>query len=455
MTTAVETRVLVAGGAATILVGSLIYWLVQVYPLSVELSRLRTQVVSEQQAKESAQRTFEQQKTKMGEAMAEIQRLHLFDLRDETDFNRVFASRSNVGLLAFTEIFQQNNVSVESLLPGNIENRPIIAQGSAQGGVLRKRYRIQGSGLYQNLVKAFEGIKSFPPAVDIERYSLKYQGTEGTQARVSFDMTIGINFLSTTQQLEAASASPPATSSVAFEPLDDFVPTAMASESSVNGVLPVPVPGAPQNLLQNLQQLAPPPQGAKVGWLDQWWSWLDPDAIAAPATASPTPAPYLFNTGKAATLGRAEPFLPLAGAVLRKVAPMAMPLGALPTVNLLPPAVVPEAPPPQAALIAVLLSNDRPANALLQYGGTRALIHQGSVLEGGDQVVAIGRDFVLIRHKKALRRVELRSIGSTQSEEEPKAPMTLPVGSPVPSATGAAVPTPLLPPVPQAPRLPN
>lgn len=517
MTTAVETRFLIAGGSTTILVGSLLYWLLQVRPLDLELSRLQTQIVAEQQAKEAAQRSFELEKAKMVAATAEIQRLRLFDLRQETDFDRVFGSRSNVGLLAFTEVFQQNNISIESLVPGNIEQRPIVAQGSLQGGVLRRRYRIHGSGLYQNLIKAFEGIKSFPPAVDIERYSFKYQGVEGTQARVSFDMTLGFNFLVSTLQLAAASASAQATPSVAFEPLDDFVPTPGSNEASasVDGLLSVPVPGAPQNMIQNLQQLAPAQQGARIGWLApadlptmswlgeahehvraarlsnsrgwaaeegylipsrvslnprsstlpslalaNWWGWLDPVAIAAPATGSlpPTPAPYLFNVGRKTTLGRAEPFLPLAGAVLKKIAPLAPPIATLPTVNLLPPALIPEDPPPPAVLLAVLLSDDKPANALLQYGGTRALVHQGSVLEGGDQVVAIGRNFVMIRHKKALRRVELRSIGSAPSASSPVSAAT----SKEPSITleqkrplSTNAPTPPLPSVPQAPRLPN
>lgn len=452
MSFAVETRALIAGGSTTILVGSLLYWLLQVRPLDLELATLRTQAIAEQQSKQATLLSLEQQKAKMAAALEEIQRLRLFDLRPETDVDRMFASRANVGLLAFTEVFQQNSITVEWLMPGNIENRAILVQGAPQGGVLRKRYRIRGSGLYQNLIKAFEGIKAFPPAVDVERYSLKYQASEGTQARVSFDMTVGFNFLVTPQQLETASASTLATPSVAFEPLDEFVPTASssASSASVDGLLSVPVPGAPQNIIQNLQQLAPP-QGAKVSWLGQALGWLDLVAIAAPATGSPppspTPAPYLFNVGRKTTLGRAEPFLPLAGAVVKKAPPlpdpMAPPLASVPPVNLLPPAVVPEVPPPPSVLMAVLMSNDKPANALLQYGGARALVHQGSVLEGGDQVVAIGRDFVLIRHKKALRRVELRSLGSASQA----------AGSdPAGTATAKEAP---LPSVPQVPRLPN
>lgn len=484
MSRAVETRILIAGGATAILVGSLIYWLVQVRPISLELSRLRTQILAGQQAKQSAQATFDIEKSKMGVATAEIQRLRLFDLRAEKAFDRVFASRSNVGLIAFGEIFQNNTITVDLLTPTTLDTRPIYAQGAFQGGVLRQRYRIHGTGLYQNVLKAFEAIKTFPPVVDVERYSLKYEGTTGTQARVSFDMTVGFNFLVSMTQLAEASASAKATPSIAFESLDDFVlatPSTQASPSA-NGLLSVPFPGAPQNLIQNLQQLAPPAPGGKVGWAKTWMNWLDPMALAAPATgtvkpaAAPTPPPYLFNVGKATTLGRAEPFLPLGNAA-KQIAPLALlapPLAGVPTVNLLPPAIVVEPPETQATLMAVLLSNNRPANALLQYGGTRSLVHQGTVLEGGDQVVTIGRDFILIRHKKALRRVELRSIGAsptppaiTTAKPDPPAPKETSF-TPAASTTGPVVPAPnlptatpgaaiapALPPLPPTPRLPN
>ncbi|MNL44211.1 hypothetical protein D3C87_1667710 [compost metagenome] len=114
------------------------------------------------------------------------------------------------------------------------------------------------------------------------------------------------------------------------------------------------------------------------------------------------------------TLGRSEPFLPLG------------PARELPVPTLLSKPLAPRAvsPLPSTQLLAVLLSNNGQASALLQVENARLRVRAGSMLAGGGQVAAIGKDFVLVRRDGVLHRIGLSAGESAPSAlVAPSAPL--------------------------------
>lgn len=430
-------KVLLAGGLGLLLVAFLTYYIVVIRPVNEEATRLRTQLESVIRERDIYQTQLNDKKSRLTTVSDEIQRLKLFDLRTENAFDAALANRSNLGLIALSEILQRNSIIIESLTPGPIDQNKITIQGMANGGVLHRRYMIRAQGRYQDVQTAFAAFKSLPPALDIDYYDIQYIGAEGNRARVFFEIGFGFNFLVTTQQF------------------DQFAEMASASLAAASASLPFSFPGSSQGTDaasgNTAPQAAPASSSSQVSVVDPWWqtiaTWLDPSAMAAPApTVAKQPAPkptqkpglalraYTFSVDKGVNLGRAEPFLPL-GPDRGAPAQLAKPIAPVRPVA---------APLPEAAVLAVLLSNDGPATALLQYGNERMRVRPGSLLTGGAQVAAIGRDFVLIRYQGTLHRVGLQS-GSMPVFNAPSLPS---------QPTPANPQTPQAVPVPDIPRLP-
>lgn len=414
-----DPKVLLAGVLGLIVVAFLSYYLVVIRPVDEEAKHLKTQLENVLRERDVYQSQLTDKKSHMTTVSDEIQRLKLFDLRTDAGFDAALANRSNLGLIALSEILQRHHITIESLAPGPIDQNKITIQQQPNGGVLHRRYTIRAQGYYQDVQGAFAAFKGLPPALDIDYYDIQYIGAEGNRARVIFELGFGFNFLVTTQQF------------------DQFAEMASASLAAASASLPFSLPGAaPASGAQGAAATA------SVSALPVWHafiSWLDPAAEAAPtkqaAKASPKPdlaiKAYTFTVDKGINLGRSEPFLPL-GPAREAPIPMAKPL--------LSP-VKPVEPLPEASVLAVLLSNDGPATALLQYGNERMRVRPGSLLTGGAQVAAIGRDFVLIRYQGTLHRVGL------QTESMPG------ITPPAQPAAASMPPRPV--PVPEIPHVPT
>lgn len=397
----IDPKVLLAAGLGVVVVALLSYYLVAIRPVNEEATRLRAQLEAAVNARDAYQAQISDKKSRLTTVSDEIQRLKLFDLRTEQAFDAALANRSNLGLIALSEILQRNAITIESLTPGPVDQQKITIQQVTNSGVLHKRYTIRAQGRYQDVQTAFSSFKSLPPALDIDYYDIQYVGAEGNRARVQFEIGFGFNFLVTTQQL------------------DQFAEMASASLAAASASLPFTFPGdtpaggaAASGAVAPQAEPASPSAQVSTGasWFSGLVAWLDPVAEAAPTAPAKPPAPqpsakpdqalraYTFSVDKGVSLGRAEPFLPLGPARENPV--------------MLSKPIVPAkaaAPLPQASVLAVLLSNDGPATALLQYGNERMRVRPGSLLTGGAQVAAIGRDFVLIRYQGTLRRVGLQS----------------------------------------------
>ncbi len=419
----VDPKVLLAGGLGLVVVAMLSYYLIAVRPVDEEANRLRTMLEGVMRERDSYQSQLADKKSRLTVVSDEIERLKLFDLRAEQSFDAALANRSNLGLIALSEILQRNSITIESLNPGPIDQDRITINQQPNGGVLHRRYMIRAQGRYQDVQTAFSAFKNLPPALDIDYYDIQYIGNDGSRARVFFEIGFGFNFLVSTQQF------------------DQFAEMASASLAAASSSLPFGFHGvASDSLAAPPAAPASPSTEVSAGsWLTALVEWLDPAAVAAPA-AKPTPKPgqalraYTFSVDKGVNLGRAEPFLPL-GAALQAPLPLAKPITPVRT------AVTPL---PQAAVLAVLLSNDGPATALLQYGNERMRVRPGSLLTGGAQVAAIGRDFVLIRFQGTLHRIGLQ----TESMPAFNAPNLQSQPSPASQTTPRPVPVPDIPRVP-------
>lgn len=408
----IDRRVILGGVAGAALLGGLTYYMLAIRPAAVEVAALRTELEGLIRQRDVASRHLAESKARVNPADNEIQRLKLFDLRAEQGFDTALANRSNVGLIALSEILQRHSITIEALTPGPIDEEKIEVQSVPQAGVLHRRYQIRAQGRYQDVQAAFGAFKTLPPALEIDQYDIQYVGAEGNRAKVLFQLGFGFNFLVSLEQLERfaelASASVEPTPAFTFS-----TPAPAATPAAAPAATPVPPP-------------------APVSSLGAWWSafagWLDPSAMAAPKPPkSPAPAirTYSFSVDRGVTLGRMEPFLPLG--VARE----------LPPPSLLPKPVSVPRPGialPSTQLLAVLLSNNGQASALVQVGNDRIRVRAGSMLASGGQVAAIGKDFVLVRQGGVLHRIGLNA-------GEPSAPPAAPPVAPdFPSVPALQIP---------------
>lgn len=412
----IDRRVILGGVAGAALIGGLTYYGLAILPAAQEAKTLKAELERVIRQRDVAAAHLAENKARVNPADDEIQRLKLFDLRKEQGFDTALANRSNVGLIALSEILQRHSITIEALTPGPIDEEKIAIQDVPQAGVLHRRYQIRAQGRYQDVQAAFAAFKTLPPALEIDQYDVQYVGAEGNRARVLFQLGFGFNFLVSIEQLERFAEL--ASASVLPAPAFTFS-TPTPAEAPAAAPVVTPAPTVPQ-----------PPTPVSAG--PSWWvaiaSWLDPSAMAAPSPKpTPSPAPlktYSFSVDRGVTLGRTEPFLPLGGA------------RDLPAPVILPKPLVPVravTPLPSTQLLAVLLSNNGQASALLQVENERLRVRAGSVLSGGGQVAAIGKDFVLVRRDGVLHRIGLSA------------------GAPAPSAPTAAEP----PPVPSFPSVPT
>lgn len=418
-------KVLLAGGLGLVVVALLSYYLIAIRPVNEEANRLRTQLEAVVRERDSYQTQINDKKSRLTTVSDEIQRLKLFDLRAEHAFDAALANRSNLGLIALSEILQRNAITIESLTPGPVDQNKITIQQTTSGGVLHKRYVIRAQGRYQDVQTAFSSFKSLPPALDIDYYDIQYIGAEGNRARVFFEIGFGFNFLVTNEQFA------------------QFAEIASASLAAASASLPFTFPGATASgtAAPQAAPASPSTQVSSRGWT-AFVAWLDPAAEAAPTAAATQPTPkktakpdmalraYTFSVDKGVNLGRAEPFLPL-GQARETPVMLAKPIAT---------AKQAVTPLPEASVLAVLLSNDGPATALLQYGNERMRVRPGSLLTGGAQVAAIGRDFVLIRYQGTLHRVGLQS-ESMPVFNAPSSPADLTTPRPLPMPDIPRVPT--------------
>lgn len=307
------------------------------------LTHLRQQMGLAMRDRDSSDRLLSMRQQEWAKLSMEIDRLRLFDLRQEERYETVMINRSNLGLISLSEIFEKNGIAIDALEPQPSEFRQVLIAGSPQAGVVRRRYALEARGPYRSLLKVFDSLKTLPPTLEISSYEVAYLDSAAQRATVSLKLDFAFNYLLTPEQLAQAEQA----------------------ESSA-------------------------PSGPRVGWNPMGALKIALDWLVPPAWAQ-SPAPenlYTLPTRKAPDLGRAEPFLPLAPAASRSAAAQA-------------------ASKPPVALIGVLLGGDGLPGALVSVNGQRIRVRPGSVLPNGAEVVAIGDGYVLVRHAGGIHRVGL------------------------------------------------
>lgn len=435
---AVNSRAVIGVLAVMAIAGSAAYYLVVQRPIDVEAARLQRQISKVKRQKDAAVRQMMAKNEHIKEISAEINRLKLFDLRRERAVDAVLSNRSNVGLIAISEICQRNNLIIDALTPGAFEPRPVAVEGVPQGGILHRSYLIKGQGRYEDVQRAFSELKDLPPTLVIDHYDIDYLGSDVNKAIIYFNLDFGFNYLVSQPQYDRFLALYPSNTA--------------SSSADANGL---------GGLLQgagNFFQGRPAASGS-VSWLpgmlERAGSWLVPPAyaVAEAPNVLPTVNPRLINGGKplprgtasasltlktigratdaggnssvyrfvvrqGVSLGRAEPFLPLQA--MRMVVPFASDslsatMSHAPALNA--PAL------PETRVLAILVGNDGQSSALLQVGAERLRVRAGSYLAGGAQIAGIGKDFVLIRTSNGLRKLHVNEvIGASGVPAPPSVP---------------------------------
>ncbi len=338
-----------------------------------DLTRLRQQIDLAMRDRDSSDRLLSLRQQEWQKLTIEIDRLRLFDLRKEERFETVMINRSNLGLIALSEIFEKNGIAIDALEPQESGFRQVLIAEAPQAGVVSRRYVLQARGPYQSLLKVYDALKTLPPTLEVSGYEVAYLDSSAQRAMVSLKLDLAFNYLLTPEQLAQAQAAEQA---------------------------PAASPTPPISLT--------PDQAWKVVL-----NWLMPPAWAQ----SPAPEKlYTIPVRKTPQLGRSEPFLPLAPVGTGSVGVQ-----------------VRSKPNLQIALIGVLLGGDGLPGALVNAAGQRIRVRPGSVLPNGAEVLAIGDGYVLVRHSGAIHRIGLtRDSLAPESEAQPPALPTPPI-PPLPS----------------------
>ncbi len=311
------------------------------------LVRLRQQIDNAMRDRDSSDRLLSLRQQEWQKVTNEIDRLRLFDLRKEERYETVMINRSNLGLIALSEIFEKNGIAIDALEPQPNEYKPVLIAEAPAAGVARRRYVLVARGPYQSLLKVYDSLKTLPPTLEISGYEVAYLDAVGQRASVSLKLELAFNYLLTPEQLAQA----------------------QAAEQSPEATPTPPISWHPGETLKVVVD------------------WLMPPAWAQ----SPAPEKlYTIPVRKTPQLGRSEPFLPLAPVSTTSVSIKAGPKPAL-----------------QVALIGVLLGGDGLPGAIVSSSGQRIRVRPGSVLPNGGEVLAIGDGFVLIRHSGTIHRIGL------------------------------------------------
>lgn len=357
-------KILIASALALALLLPAGIHLLGVRPAEGNLTRLRQQIDQAMRDRDSSDRLLSLRQQEWQAITSEIDRLRLFDLRKEERFETVMLTRSNLGLIALSEIFEKNGIAIDALEPQASEFRQVLIAEAPQAGVARRRYVLLARGPYQSLLTVYDALKTLPPTLEISGYEVSYLDAIGQRATVSLKLELAFNYLMTPEQLTQA----------------------QAAEQSTEASPTPPISWQPMEALR-----------LALDWL-------------MPAAWAQTPAPeklYTIPARKSPQLGRSEPFLPLAPVATASVGGKAVPKPAL-----------------QVALIGVLLGGEGLPGAIVSASGQRVRVRPGSVLPNGGEVLAIGDGFVLIRHSGAIHRIGLTREPLTP--ETPAAPPDLP-----------------------------
>lgn len=340
-----------------------------VRPSEGDLARLRRQIEQAMRDRDSSDHLLSLRQQEWSRLANEIERLRLFDLRKEERYETVMINRSNLGLIALSEIFEKNGIAIDALEPQSSEFREVLIAEAPQAGVVRRRYVLKARGPYQSLLKVYGSLATLPPTLEIGAYEVSYLDSDSQRAKVSLSVDLAFNYLLTPEQL------------------------------------------ARVKTLEQTQEATP-----SVSWnpMQAWkfaLDWLMPPAWAQTPTAEKL---YTLPVRKNPSLGRSEPFLPLAPVASRSAA-------AQPVVK------------PAIALIGVLIGGDGLPGALVNAGGQRIRVRPGSVLPNGAEVLAIGDGYVLVRHSGAIHRIGLTR-DSLAPEPVPSPPtLPMPPSPPLPS----------------------
>ncbi len=347
-----------------------------VKPAASEIATIRGKMDAAVRERDTNQKVLSGQQVEWEQLTDEIRRLHLFDLREEKNVETTIINRSNLVLIGLSEIFERNGVALDSLGPLPMEKVSVLIDGTPQAGVNRRKYAIKARGGYRGLIAAIDAIKDLPPTMSVDAYDVSYLDSNQNQARVSLDLTLSFNFLLTPPQL-------------------DQIQVPQASSSS-----------QPQKV------------GAKLGRL---WAWIMPPAHAQTTPKSRKPD-YVIPVKKDAVLGRSEPFLPLTPQSSSSPMAAAKPSQKnVPQLNL--------------SLLGVMFSGDSLPSALIRVDNRRISVRPGSRLAGDAEVLAIGGDYILVKHGGIIHRVKLsRGLEAPEpdAQERPLPDLPLPPPLPIP-----------------------
>jgi hypothetical protein len=322
-----------------------------VRPEAERLSKLRIQTAQAMRDRETTDHLLDTRQLEWSKLLAEIDRLRLFDLRKVERFETVMLTRSNQGLIALSEIFEKNRVAIDSLEPQRNAFRKVVVAGTPQAGVVSRRYKLTARGPYQGLLKVYEGFSALPPTLEIASYEVAYAGDDEQHAVVSLSLDLAFSFLVTPDQLERLESQEPQAE----------------------------------------------PGSTKTGRANGWrvaLDWLMPPAWAQEGMPQDASKPYTIPVRKPPTLGRTEPFLPLAAAAS---APSSLPT--------FPASLSKSA--PRVTLIGVLLGGEGLPVAVVNADGQRLRVRPGSLLPSGSEVLAIGDGYILVRHLGKIHRISL------------------------------------------------
>jgi len=405
-------RPMITGSVVLGLLLAAAFWYTQILPLNQKSAKLTADIKRIDQEKLAAQSRMALQSDQLKSVVEEIKKLKEFDLRNDDPFDVLFANRSNRGLIAVTNLLERHAISIETLSAATVDQHPITIAGVQQGGVLTRKYRILAQGDYSDVQSAFAELSRLPPTVVFESYDVEAMPVDGQpRARIAFEITFGFNFLVSQTQFDAftamASDSAAASGSLATALFDGSLARTIQERARSLFGQEEPATAASGSLdAPDAAGGESPASGSDTvsSWYAPLENWFCPPAEAKGEVSTRTNQTYTFGEQRGNQIGRKEPFLPL---VQQKPKPKARKLTNAASGSAVPVVEEDEGPEPALTLEGVLLAPGGPATAYMSFDGQRLRVKAGSVLVDGSQVEAIGRDYLLMRRRGQLRRINL------------------------------------------------
>lgn len=201
-------------GCLALLVASGLFAYLSLAPQTQHLANLRIQLQTVLQARQVKLWQSQAYQARRQALVKEVSHLSLFDLRNASNPLNAMSYRSDLSLIAMTQIFSEHHITLQALSPMDTPSEVATASGAARGQTAapqfqRLTFRFKATGLYPDLTASFRALRKLPPTIQVDGYDVRYLGRDQAHARMEASLLVTLNFLTSAGQPVQQSAGAP------------------------------------------------------------------------------------------------------------------------------------------------------------------------------------------------------------------------------------------------------